>query len=122
MLGALRRCPATLPRTISSRACRVSVELPLTSSVRIASLRSSPLRVPVSARLIHETRRWQQQAAAQSEHVETTEGGPITRFADLAERGLVNGKVIQVLLDNGLRDMTDVQTATINEGLKGMDL
>lgn len=52
-----------------------------------------------------------------------TAGGPITQFAELKTRGLVDGAVIDNLTERmGLSTMTEVQTATINEALKGADM
>ncbi|MBE7182242.1 MAG: hypothetical protein INR71_13740, partial [Terriglobus roseus] len=48
---------------------------------------------------------------------------PITRFAELQSQGLVHANVIRTITEEmGLSQMTDVQTATINEALSGVDL
>ena len=49
--------------------------------------------------------------------------GPVTKFAELAERGLVCQTVVDTLTrDMGLETMTQVQSLTINESLKGADM
>jgi ATP-dependent RNA helicase MSS116 len=47
----------------------------------------------------------------------------VTKFAELETRGLVDGNVIRALTVNmGLETMTEVQSATIHEALKGVDM
>lgn len=49
--------------------------------------------------------------------------GPVTRFVDLAERGMVCQTVVNTITrDMGLETMTQVQSMTINESLKGQDM
>lgn len=49
--------------------------------------------------------------------------GPITLFSDLAQRGLVSQPVIDTIVGGmGLKTMTQVQTLTIEELLKGRDM
>ncbi|KAL8832667.1 MAG: hypothetical protein Q9191_000120 [Dirinaria sp. TL-2023a] len=51
------------------------------------------------------------------------QNGPITRFDDLLDRGLVCDTVVKTLTkDMGLETMTEVQSMTIHEALKGVDL
>ncbi|TKA82081.1 hypothetical protein B0A49_00234 [Cryomyces minteri] len=48
---------------------------------------------------------------------------PITKFHELQSRGLVHQNVVRTITDEmKLETMTDVQTATINEALKGTDI
>jgi ATP-dependent RNA helicase MSS116 len=67
---------------------------------------------------------WRQIAVA--EEVSTGEAvaqEPITHFKDLATQGLVHPNIINVITKNMKLDkMTDVQTATINEALSGVDV
>ena len=52
----------------------------------------------------------------------TAQYGPATKFAELAERNLVSEKIVRTLTeDMGLVTMTQVQSLTINETLKGVD-
>lgn len=47
----------------------------------------------------------------------------MTKFQELADRNLVNGNVTKALLkDMRLENMTEVQSATITEALKGTDM
>lgn len=49
--------------------------------------------------------------------------GPVTRFAELLERGMVCDSVVKTITqDMGLETMTQVQSMTINETLKGIDV
>lgn len=52
-----------------------------------------------------------------------TNHGPVTKFAELAERGMVCQTVVDTITqDMGLETMTQVQSLTINESLKGIDM
>lgn len=47
----------------------------------------------------------------------------ITKFRELEERGLVHRSIIRTITDEmKLETMTEVQTATINEALRGTDM
>ena len=49
--------------------------------------------------------------------------GPVTRFEDLAKRSLVCQTVVDTITkDMGLETMTQVQSLTLNESLKGTDM
>ena len=51
------------------------------------------------------------------------EDGPITKFAELAERNLVAKNVVDTLTKGmGLETMTEVQALTIEKSLKGGDM
>lgn len=124
MFGALRRCPATLSRSVSTAAIS-------SSALRASSFRAtSALRTPssriasVNSAGFHHSAQWQQIAAAQqqAEHVISSDG-PITEFRDLATRGLVHPNVVDTITKQmRLTTMTDVQTRTINEALLGTDV
>ena len=48
---------------------------------------------------------------------------PITRFDQLEKQGLVNRNIVRAITqDMGLETMTEVQTRTINQALKGTDM
>lgn len=54
---------------------------------------------------------------------EATQLRPDTRFQDLADKGLVDKTVIETITRRmGLSTMTQVQSLTINEALKGVDV
>ena len=49
--------------------------------------------------------------------------GTLTRFQELSDHGLVHDNVIKVLTkEMGLETMTQVQSMTISEALKGTDM
>lgn len=51
------------------------------------------------------------------------ENGPVTMFRELVEREMVDGTIVETLIkDMGLETMTPVQSLTINETLKGVDV
>ena len=54
---------------------------------------------------------------------EATKHGPVTRFKELGERKMVCDTVVKTLIDDmKLETMTQVQSLTINETLKGGDV
>ena len=54
---------------------------------------------------------------------EAARHGPITKFKDLGQRGQVCETVVETITkDMGLETMTQVQSLTINESLKGIDM
>lgn len=54
---------------------------------------------------------------------EATRYGPVTRFNELSERGMVCNTVVETITQGmGLDTMTEVQSLTINETLKGIDV
>jgi ATP-dependent RNA helicase MSS116 len=121
MFGALRRCPVTLSRSLSTVAIS-------SAPLRASSLRAtSKLRIP-SSRLanvtiagFHHSAKWQQIAAAEA-NTETVDE-PVTEFSELAKRGLVHPNLINTITKQmRLTTMTDVQTRTINEALSGVDM
>ena len=121
MFSALRRCPASLarglPTALSSRVIRTS--LPQSAGAfRIASP-----RVPaIATAALHQSARWQQ-VAAEATAEQSAQDEPVTRFEDLAKKGLVHPNVIKTITRNmKLETMTDVQTRTINEALSGVDV
>lgn len=63
-----------------------------------------------------------QQPSSSSQTSESVHQSPITRFVELEERKLVCPTVVRTLIrDMGLDTMTQVQSLTINETLKGVD-
>ncbi|KAH7396878.1 ATP-dependent RNA helicase mss116 mitochondrial precursor [Phaeosphaeria sp. MPI-PUGE-AT-0046c] len=121
MFGALRRCPATLSRSMSTAAFSprplFTSSLRATIALRLPSSRAS--RVPTSG--FHNSAQWQQVAAAAAEIGGAD--GPVTEFSELARRGLVHPNLIQTITKQmKLTTMTDVQTRTINEALSGVDV
>lgn len=122
MLGALRRCTASIPRSIAS----------VTSSSRIpsfclSSLSSQITRVP-RTRTFHQSSKWLQEAAtrerADDEHEAVDQfQGPLTEFKDLAKTGIIHENVVKTLTgEMKLETMTEVQSATITAALDGTDM
>lgn len=124
MFHALRRCPASLSRNVSSVTLLSRVLRP--SLVQTPSaIRLTTARLPIIAtQAFHQSAKWHQTAAAEAptEQHEPNDG-PVTRFKDLALRGLVHPNVVNTITrDMKLETMTDVQTRTINEALSGADM
>ena len=146
MLNIVRRGPAStvssiLFRSISSRCVR-------STQARDVQQCISRATYPIPARSFGTSTKWRQVAAAaaaahedEAIQPEAEQGfglnephsiaqtkrpadyGPVTKFKELAERGMVSGTVIDTLTRQmGLETMTHVQTLTINEILKGHDV
>ncbi|KAI9710628.1 MAG: hypothetical protein M1812_007393 [Candelaria pacifica] len=144
MLGALRRGSILAPRILRSAS-----STPLRSlNQPYISLKTSNsvFRPATTSGLYPQTTRWQSNAAAalaedeviegeiehevhaqeppsNSEIQQQTQQGPITRFQELADRGLVNATVVETITSTmRIETMTQVQSMTINETLKGADV
>jgi ATP-dependent RNA helicase MSS116 len=72
----------------------------------------------------HQSAKWRQEAAvAQAAVEEAGEQGLVTKFHELASKGLVHPNIVNVITKKmKLETMTDVQTRTINEALSGVDM
>ena len=91
-----------------------------------------PLSYSLTSRSIQTTSTWRQNAVASAaqEEVDAEEpgdrqfaDGPITRFEDLGTQAVVSQTVVDTITkDMGLETMTDVQSQTMNESLKGTDM
>lgn len=126
MFSAMRRCPASLSRNVSSAA--LSSRVLRTSLVQTPStVRFAVPRLPVIAtQAFHQSAKWYQTAEAAAEAVQgeyEPNDGPVTKFKDLALRGLVHPNIVNTITKTmKLESMTDVQTRTINEALSGVDV
>ncbi|KAH9864431.1 hypothetical protein J1614_010365 [Plenodomus biglobosus] len=126
MFGAVRRCPVTLSRNLSTAAMsRRVLRTPLTQSA------STVLRIPLqTSRLaqasfagFHHSAKWQEEAAEAQAEEGTAQHAPVTTFTELKTLGLVHPNLINTITKKmGLETMTDVQTRTINEALSGVDV
>ena len=144
MLHALRRGPASTTLSSFSRSlCSQCFR-----SIRPRTLRQSSLcirHIPIE-RSFGTSPQWRQPAVASAAYEEAVEGeieqevqaeeppsesqidaavqhGPVTKFKDLASRGLVCQTVVDTITrDMGLETMTQVQSLTLNESLKGIDM
>ncbi len=147
MLNFVRRGPASattllLATPICSHCARA---VRLRGSQQIKP--TSRIRYPLIARSIGTSPQWRRSAAAGAAYREdpvegevaqenydekplsngqtdqTARQGPVTKFIDLAEQGLVCRTVVDTLIrDMGLETMTQVQSLTLNESLKGTDV
>ncbi|KAI8935538.1 hypothetical protein NX059_008108 [Plenodomus lindquistii] len=126
MFGALRTCPATLSRNLSSTAALSSrvlrTRLTQSSTALRIPLQSSRLAQPSFAGF-HHSAKWQQIAAEARAEETIANDGPVTTFKELKTRGLVHPNLIDTITNRmRLETMTDVQTRTINEALSGVDV
>lgn len=147
MLNILRRGPASattlLLATPFCSQCARTVRLRGVQQIKPAPR----IRYPLTARAFGTSPQWRRSAAASAAYNEdaiedevdqesytekplsdaqtnqATKQGPVTKFKDLAERGLVCRTVVDTLInDMGLETMTQVQSLTLNESLKGTDV
>lgn len=122
MLGAVRRFGVSqaLKAPVSRSLIARSTPQPLKwqPSSRTAALPQIYRSFHVSSSL-----RSAQAAEAQTVDAESTPTERITEFADLAKNGLINPKIINTIT-RGMKitTMTDVQSMTINETLRGDDV
>jgi ATP-dependent RNA helicase MSS116 len=118
MLGTLRRfgvsnaLRASAPRSLSTRwASQLpKIQAPLASSVLTRSLHSSFPKFS---------------AAAAQESTETESSQKIEKFADLGEQGFVDSTIIKNITHPSrmnLETMTEVQSMTLREIVKGDDV
>ena len=121
MRRAIQRCSASLPKSFGSLSSSrfAGVRLAVSGDAPKLAVGSNQ----ASIRSLHQTTLAQQQAATQ-ERTEQNNGDPvITRFDDLEARGIVHRNVVRTITGPmGLETMTEVQTKTINEALKGTDI
>ena len=65
----------------------------------------------------------QQSASSGIQSQQARNYGPVTNFEELAQRKMVCDNVVKTITDTmGLKTMTHVQSLTINETLKGIDV
>ena len=143
MLNAVRRGPASIARKLlSPSTSRICLEPNLR---HITNPRTSQLHFATSVRTFHSTLQWRQRAAlreaeeeiedeiedevhsqrppSDAQVDEATTLGPVTKFKELSERGMVCDTVVNTITQKmGLETMTQVQSLTINETLKGIDV
>ncbi|RAR01804.1 dead-domain-containing protein [Stemphylium lycopersici] len=121
MFGAVRRCPATLSRSLAAVSTR-TLRTPLTQNSRVLRIPLQTSRLAnASVSGFHHSAKWQQ-VAAEAEQ-DGSEDGLITKFQDLATKGLVHPNLINTITRQmKLTTMTDVQARTINEALSGVDI
>lgn len=141
MLSAARRGPTSIARSrrLPSTAPRVLE----TFRYHIPTYKRAQIQPLATVRAFNVTTLFYQQAAAPAQIIEreveedvnsqqspkekqvreAIQHGPVTRFAELLERGMVCESVVKTITeDMGLETMTQVQSMTINETLKGIDV
>ena len=141
MLNAARRGPASFARVIripstASHSLNPSVYTKAASQ-NLEKRPINPFRNFSSATLIRQHAAARAQAIEQEVEEEVnsqrppsdqqinqaTQHGPVTRFAELLERGMVCEPVVETITKGmGLETMTQVQSMTISESLKGTDV
>ena len=82
--------------------------------------------IPAATRSFYLSPSWNQVQAVgvvQQQNAEPRSDERITQFAELASKGLVSNKIISSITNKmGLSSMTDIQSLTIHETLKGNDV
>lgn len=140
MFIAARRGLASIPKSVYSPSIRaICIETPstrpylphLSRSLAVSPIRTFsvlPLnrqRAAAAAAVADEIADEvsAQQPPSDSQLDEATSHGPVTRFKELGERKMVCPTVVKTLVeDMKLETMTQVQSLTINETLKGGDV
>lgn len=140
MTGALRGCPLSLCRIIVLSARKTTSPARTLFSIRpgnrTAGIRSGPAfrafhhcallrRYAAAARaqVEREVEEEPEEVDTDSERHGATTMGTITRFQELSDRKLVHDNVVRTLTqDMKLETMTQVQSMTISEALKGTDM
>lgn len=108
------RSPLQATRILSTRSIRAISTTPQWSQRALASREEEyEVEEQVDA----------QQPPSDSQIDEATQSGLVTRFEDLGTRNLVCQTIVNSLTqDMGLETMTQVQSLTIDETLKGIDV
>lgn len=126
MLGAVRIYAASAGRLASSR-CRSTI--PLNRAVPRIFAAKTINHTTVWRASFHQSTELRQSEGATAAVVEETDGepavdqGPVTRFKELETRGIVHKNVTDTIINRmRMKEMTEVQTRTINEALSGADM
>lgn len=144
MLNIARRGPSSVARSLFSLSINSRCRRPIhTQDLQRCLLRISPITVN-SLRSTSGGRRFATtNAVAEDEDIEgeieeevfsqtppsdsqikrVVQNGPVTKFTDLAERGMVCQTIVDTITKGmGLETMTQVQSLTISKSLKGQDM
>ena len=140
MLSTLRRGSAS---TLALQLPRATLRVPRFFLSQHSIARDAQRQRSAPVRVFSSTIRFSQQAATRAQVVESEiedevnaqrpptdeqieeeiQYGPVTRFAELGERNMVAKSIVNTLTEGmGLQTMTQVQSMTINESLKGVDV
>ncbi|KAL1961969.1 hypothetical protein VTN77DRAFT_704 [Rasamsonia byssochlamydoides] len=121
MLSAVRRGPA-LAQALRVCAPRSIQSVKATSLLARWQRPSASISSPLQVRAFH----FSPPLRAAAQPVQEAAGGSeerITQFQELADKGLVSSRLIYPITNKmNLTTMTDVQSLTINETLKGIDV
>lgn len=139
MITAARRGHASIARCLrlplSTSSTTSNLALTWKNSCAVARLES-----PLISRALSTASQWRQETAVQSEGYQRSgdsragespqksprreaQYGPVTKFAELGERNMVCRSIVdRITRDMQLETMTHVQSLTINETLKGIDV
>lgn len=141
MLSTARRGPTSIARSI--RLPSTTPRVFETSRYYRALYKRAQIQPLATVRAFNVATLFYQQAAARAQIIESeveeeinsqqppkdkqireaVQHVPVTRFAELLERGMVCDSVVKTITeDMGLETMTQVQSMTINETLKGIDV
>lgn len=135
MFTPLRRCPTSIRwRLISTKAAQSS-PLAASQTARKPSIPSTTVILPSTYRTFSSTLHFSRNATATEPAIEAEEEyeakadqpaatpALITKFADLDGAGLIEPTVVRTLTQKmKLETMTEVQSRTLNEALKGKDV
>lgn len=126
MLAAVRR------GQVLARAIRARASTPLKPSQPLAQLSQwhqlVPRRFLQPVRCLHSAPAAQFAAPAirqidEEEDLPVAGQGSITKFQELSDSGLVSSRVIDTIVNKmGITTMTEIQSGTINQTLKGVDV
>ena len=125
----LLRFSSSLSRCSSSSVPRIPNRLGCYGNPNVATRAFSfraPLRQHAAARVVDaeiEQDVNAQQPPSDNQINEATRHGPVTKFQELSDRSMVCSTLVKTITkDMGLETMTQVQSMTINETLKGIDV
>ena len=118
------RCAAALARPRFFAPARITFAHDSTTLIRTVQTGRLALSPTSIRHLSTQTPLSQREATAEApDALDVSSDGLISRFSELQSSGLVNESVIRTITEEMKFDnMTQVQTATINEALKGTDV
>lgn len=139
MFRVLRRGPTSIGRPVLFPSSSIRCIQSITNRHRPSAVTRILTTVSEPTKAYSTTQRWAQLAYAQRESAQddfqskppasdastefADQNGPVTKFKDLEKRGMVCRTLINTVTGKmGLETMTHVQTLTINESLKGIDM
>ena len=135
MFNALRRGPTSIAQlsrfssSVPRSILRIQHSLGCYGNPSIATRALSskaPLRQHAAARVLEAENEHDvnaQQRSSDNQAKEAARHEPVTKFQELSDRSMVCDTLVKTITrDMGLKTMTQVQSMTINETLKGIDV